>query len=427
MGLIKAALSSVKGTLADSWKEFFYCESISNDILVVKGKKKINGRSSNTKGHDNIITSGSGIVVADGQAMIIVDQGKIVEFCAEPGEFIYDASTEANIFAGPLEDSIINTFETVVKRFTYGGDTAKDQRVYYFNLKEIVDNKYGTANPIPFRIIDKNIGLDMDISIRCHGVYSYKITDPLLFYKNVCGNVNNVFYKADIDAMLKGELLTALQPAFAKLSETGVRYSALPGHTIQIVDELNKILDEKWRQSRGLEITSLTILSVNANKEDEEMIKTLQKTAVFTNPAMAAATLVEAQSSALKSAASNEAGAMVGLMGMNMVQGQTGINAQELYQMSTKKETIKDTWTCGCGTKNNGKFCIECGKPRDNGWTCSCGTVNKGKFCQECGSKKPDDELIYACDKCGWEPEDPHHHPKFCPECGDIFNEDDKK
>lgn len=427
MGLIKAASGSLKGTLADQWKEFFYCESISNDVLVLKGQKMTSRRSSNTKGSDNIISNGSGIAIADGQAMAIVDQGRIVEFSAEPGEYTYDTSSEPSIFVGSLKDSIVDTFHTFVNRFTYGGDTGKDQRIYYFNLKEIVDNKYGTANPVPFRVTDRNIGLDVDISIRCHGVYSYKIVDPLLFYKNVTGNVSSTYRKEDIDSMLKGELLTALQPAFAKLSEIGVRYSALPGHTQEIVDELNKILNEKWEKLRGLKIVSLTILSVNANKEDEEMIKTLQKTAVFTNPAMAGATLVEAQASALKDAANNSAGAMVGLMGMNMVQGANGVNAQDLYQMSASQKKVKDTWTCSCGTVNTSKFCVECGKPRNNGWVCECGTLNKGKFCMECGKKKPAGELKYICDKCGWEPEDPRHPPKFCPECGDVFNEDDIK
>ena len=135
MGLIKAAMGAVGGTLADQWKEFFYCDALEQDVLVVKGQKRINGRSSNTKGNDNIISNGSGIAVADGQCMIIVEQGKIVEVCAEPGQFTYDSSTEPSIFSGNLGKSIADTFRTVGKRFTYGGDTGKDQRVYYFNVK----------------------------------------------------------------------------------------------------------------------------------------------------------------------------------------------------------------------------------------------------------------------------------------------------
>ena len=189
MGLIRAGVGALGGTLADQWKEFFYCEALPADILVTKGQKRITSRSSNTKGNDNIISNGSGIAVADGQCMIIVEQGKVVELCAEPGQFTYDTSTEPSIFTGKLSTSIKESFKTLGRRFTYGGDTGKDQRVYYFNTKELIDNKFGTPNPIPFRVVDQNIHLDIDVSVRASGVYSYRITDPMLFYVNVCGNV----------------------------------------------------------------------------------------------------------------------------------------------------------------------------------------------------------------------------------------------
>ena len=211
------------GTLADQWKEFFYCEAIDKDTLVVKGQKRISGRSSNTKGNDNIISNGSGIAVADGQCMIIVEQGKVVEVCAEPGEFTYDSSTEPSIFTGKLGQSLKETFKTIGKRFTYGGDTGKDQRVYYFNTKELIDNKFGTANPIPFRVVDRNIGLDIDVSVRCNGIYSYRIVNPLLFYTNVCGNVESAYSRSEIDNQLKTEFVSALQPAFAKISQRNPR------------------------------------------------------------------------------------------------------------------------------------------------------------------------------------------------------------
>lgn len=439
MGLIRAVTGSVLGTLSDQWKEYFYCEAMDSDVLVVKGEKVTTGVIKNNRGNDNIISNGSGIVVADGQCMLIVQQGKIVEVCAEPGEFTFDSSSEPSIFTGNLMDAIGGTIGTMVRRFTYSGDTAKDQRVYYVNLKEIMDNKYGTANPVPFRVVDKNIGLDIDISVRCHGTYSYKIVDPLLFYANVCGNVSNEFKREEIDNTLKAELLTALQPAFAKISMLGIRYSALPGHTTEIVSALNEVLDQKWGQLRGIKIASLAINSIVANKEDEEIIKNAQKTAMFKNPSMAAATLVEAQSEALKGAASNEGGAMVGFMGMNMAQNAGGVNAQDLYAMSMKDEVSKnkeehkepdikkDEWTCSCGTKNTGKFCIECGKPKVEGWICSCGNINKGKFCSECGKQKPAKAPLYRCDKCGYEPEDPYHPSKFCPNCGDVFDDNDIK
>lgn len=461
MGLIRAMGGAVGGTLADQWKEYFYCEAMDADVLVCKGQKRVSGRSSNTKGSDNIITNGSVVAVNEGQCMIIVEHGKVVELCSEPGEFVYDTSTEPSIFEGKLSKSIKEVFATIGKRFTFGGDTAKDQRIYYFNTKEIIGNKYGTPNPVPFRVVDNNIGLDVDISIRCNGEYSYKIVNPILFYTNVCGNVEEEYERSEIDSMLKTELLTALQPAFAKISDMGIRYSALPGHTMEIADALNAVLSKKWADLRGIEIASFGINSVTASKEDEEMIKQLQKTAVLQNPNMAAATLVGAQGEAMKAAASNPNGAMAGFMGMGMVQNSMGTDAQSLFAMGQQQRMqqqneaqqlaaqeqrsvaqagqpgqnnaavsneVSNGWVCECGISNTGKFCVECGKPKPQpvqGWVCSCGTVNKGKFCMECGAKKPAEAPLYKCDKCGWEPEDPKNPPKFCPECGDPFDDND--
>ena len=234
MGLIKAGMGAIGGTLADQWKEFFYCDAIDKNVLVVKGQKRVTSRTTNTKGNDNIISNGSGIAVADGQCMIIVEQGKIVEVCAEPGQFTYDTSTEPSLFSGSLGKSIIETFKTMGKRFAYGGDTGKDQRVYYFNIKEIIDNKFGTANPLPFRVVDSKIGLDIDVSIRCNGVYSYKIANPILFYTNVCGNVEQEYTRSEIDSQLKTEFISALQPAFAKLSALEMRPNQVPAHAEEL-------------------------------------------------------------------------------------------------------------------------------------------------------------------------------------------------
>ena len=440
MGLIKAITAATGSVLADQWKEFFYCEAIPKDILVTKGQKKVNGKSSNTKGSENVISSGSGIAVADGQCMIIVEQGKVVEVCAEPGQFTFDASTEPTIFNGPLGQSIVDSFKTIGKRFTYGGDTAKDQRVYYFNTKELVDNMFGTPNPVPFRVVDKNIGLDVDISVRCNGVYSYKVIDPILFYTNVCGNVELEYSRKEIDSQLKSEFLTALQPAFCKISDLGIRYSALPGHTLEVADAMNEALSAKWGALRGLSIVSVGINSITAPPEDEAMIKELQRKAVMRDPSMAAASIVDSQSEAMKIAAANDGGAMLGFMGLNMAAGAGGMNAGDLYAMGQQQNAANaqqpaavapaTAWTCACGATNSGKFCDECGKPNPGtvaGWACSCGAVNKGKFCAECGTAKPAGIPQYKCDKCGWEPADPTKPPKFCPECGDVFDDGDVK
>ena len=465
MGLIKAIAGAAGGVMADQWKEFFTCEALPADVLAVKGQKKTTRRSSNTHGDENIITSGSRIAVADGQCMLIVEQGKVVEVCAEPGEYTYDASTEPTIFAGNLGESIGQVFQNIGKRFTFGGEAPKDQRIYYFNTKELTGNKYGTPSPVPFRVVDQRAGIDIDIAIRCFGEYSYRITNPLLFYTNVCGNVTEAYTRDTIDGQLKSELLTALQPAFARISDMGIRYSSLPGHTREIAEALNEELSAQWRDRRGLEIVAFGVSSVKANEEDEQMIKEMQREAAYMDPTRAAAMLSRSQGEAMKAAASNTAtGPAMAFMGMGMAGQMGGINAQNLYAMGQQQaaqqpapapangwtcacgnvvsgnfcpncgakkpepKPAEGAWKCSCGATASGKFCPECGKPKpaeEAGWTCSCGAVNKGKFCQNCGAKKPAGVPQYKCDKCGWEPEKGVKPPKFCPECGDPFDDGD--
>lgn len=466
MGLIKAATGALGSTMADQWKEYFYCEALDKNVMMTKGKKRTSSRSSNTKGNDNIISDGSVIAVADGQCMIIVEQGKVVDICAVAGEYKYNNSTAPSIFAGELGESIKDTFAEIGKRFSFGGDTGADQRVYYINTKELVDNKFGTPNPVSFRVVDSKIGLDIDVSLRCSGVYSYRIADPLLFYTNVCGNVQQDYTRDQLDIQLRTEFISALRPALSKLSDMELRPNQIGAHTAELEKAMNEELSEKWGSLRGLQVVSIALGNVSLPPEDAEMIKQLQRTAVMQNPNMAAATLVGAQAEAMKAAASNSAGAMAGFMGMNMAMNSGGVNAQNLFAMGQQQQAAQannapaaDQWKCSCGAVSTGKFCNECGakKPEpvqagawkckcgatatgkfcpecgspkpveDNGWTCSCGTVNKGKFCQNCGSKKPEGAPLYRCDKCGWEPADPHNPPKFCPECGDIFDENDKK
>ncbi|HBG65243.1 MAG TPA: virion core protein (lumpy skin disease virus) [Treponema sp.] len=428
MGLIKAALGALNGTLADQWKEFFYCEAMPKDIMMTKGQKQLSKRSSNTKGNDNIISNGSGIAVADGQCMIIVEQGKIVEVCAEPGEFTWNSSTEPSIFTGNLGESIIETFKVVGKRFTYGGDPGKDQRIYYINTKELIDNKFGTPNPIPFRVVDSKIGLDIDVSVRCSGVYSYRIADPLLFYTNVCGNVSDSYSRNELDSQLKTEFISALQPAFGRLSELDLRPNQIVTHNSDLESAMNAALSAKWGELRGLKVVSIALGSVTLPDADAEMIKQAQRNAIMRDPTMAAATLVGAQADAMKTAAGNSNGAMAGFMGMGMAAGAGGMNAQNLFAMGqqaaaqnaaaqTPKPAPAGSWTCACGTANTGKFCQNCGakKPEATApgtWKCgACGTVASGKFCPECGAPRPDDGS-WTC-SCGTV-----NTGKFCQNCG---------
>ncbi|NLA77962.1 MAG: SPFH domain-containing protein [Erysipelothrix sp.] len=427
MGLIKAIAGSAGGVLADQWKEFFYCETMPKEVMMVKGEKRIGRRSSNTKGSDNVISNGSGIVVADGQCMIIVEQGEIVDVCAEPGEFTYDTSIEPSIFTGPLGQGIKDTFKNIGKRFTYGGEPGKDQRVYYINTKELLDNKFGTPNPIPFRVVDANIGLDIDVGVRCSGVYSYKIEDPILFYTNIAGNVSNQYDREEIDGQLKTEFVSALQPAFANISKQGVRPSELPGYADQLTAEMNEVLTKKWGEIRGLKIVSIGLNPITLPEEDAEIIKQAQRAAILRDPTMAAATLTGAQADAMRAAASNEGGALAGFMGMGMAQAAGGTRTQDLFAMGQVQgqgtEPQAQGWVCSCGATNTGKFCSECGKPQPTPadvWVCECETENTGKFCSNCGKPQPQP---VQCAKCGWQAPAGSKAGKFCPECGNNLEE----
>ncbi|MBQ3080523.1 MAG: SPFH domain-containing protein [Clostridia bacterium] len=464
MGLIRAGLNALGGTFASQWKEYFYADALEDNVLATRAMKRTKGRFGGSKREDdNVISDGSVIAVADGQCVMVVDGGCIVEFSAEPGEFLFDRNAEPSLFYGQFSgEKIKQVLKTTFERFSFGGQAGKDQRVYYFNTREIVGNKYGTPSPVPFRVVDRNIGLDVDISLRCFGEYSYRVINPMLFYTNVCGNMEGDFTRDQLDSQLKSELLTALQPAFARISELGVRYSSIPGHTMELADALNDVLSSKWAELRGIEIVSLAVSSVKASEEDEDMIKELQRNAVFRNANMAAAHMVGSQSQAMQDAAKNSAGAFTGFMGMNMAQQAGGVNAGDLFRMGMNQQSAPqaaasgDSWKCACGAVANGKFCPECGskkpqpqamgswkcvcgamasgkfcpecgakKPQEDGWTCACGAVNKGKFCAECGSRKPADAPLYRCDKCGWQPADPKNPPRFCPECGDRFDDED--
>ena len=477
MGLIKAALGAGGSVLADQWKEFFYCDALDMDVLVKKGQKRIGNRSSNTKASDNIISNGSGIAVADGQCMIIVEQGKVVEVCAEPGEFTYDSSTEPSIFSGSLGQSIIQSFKAFGKRFAYGGDTGKDQRVYYFNTKEIMGNKFGTPTPIMFEVKNKEMGLSRTVNVRCNGMYSYILKDPLLFYTRVCGNVTDEYRRSEIDEQLKSEFIDALTPAFGILSELELKPAQLSGKTKELKDAMNEALKSEWIETRGISIEKITLNPLSLTPEDMKKINEFEESVSYGGSARAmAGRMTTSTANAMETAAGNSAGAMTGFMGMGMAMNGGGMGsgfnaAQGFYNQAAQEEQQKreqqmqeqkaaeaanswkcscgatstakfcpecgapkpapkpaqGVWKCACGAETSGKFCSECGapKPAQDGWTCACGAFNKGKFCAECGAKKPAGIPQYKCDKCGWEPEDPTKAPKFCPECGDPFDSGD--
>lgn len=420
MGLIKAGKGAVGGVLADQWKEFFYCEALDMDTLMIKGQKRISGRSSNTKGSDNVITNGSGIAVADGQCMIIVEQGKVVEVCAEPGEYTYDSAIEPSIFAGSFGESLINTFKEIGKRFTYGGDTGKDQRVYYFNTKEIMGNKFGTPSPIIFEVMNKQMGFSRTVNVRCNGVYSYRITNPLVFYTKVCGNVEESFTRDQIDEQMKTEFISALQPAFGALAELELRPAQIPAKVNEVKKAMNDALQYEWVESRGISVEKIALNPITLNDEDMKAIQNMEESGSYgANAAMMAGRMTTATATAMETAAGNSAGAMTGFLGMGMAGNAMGGGfnaASQLFQAGQEQKeasTVTDGWTCACGTVNTGKFCAECGQPKPvkTEWTCTCGTVNTGKFCSECGQKKPE-KVEWTC-SCGTV-----NTGNFCQNCG---------
>ena len=476
MGLIKAAKDAVGSLIADQWLEYFYCSSMPSDILMMKGQKQVKGnRGNNNNGTDNIISNGSIISVNAGQCMIIVDNGKIVDLCSEPGEYKYDASTEPSLLAGNLGQSIKESFKTLGRRFTFAGDTAKDQRVYYFNTKNIMNNLYGTATPIDFHLVSPNTGLQLETTVKCNGEYSFRIVDPILFYTKYCGNVEDNFSKSsggglELMKLMKGELLTKLPVALGKIAAQGVLPYQIQNHTEEIVEYLKVELTEDWTLDKGIEVCSMTIVAT-VPTEDREKLNEWNERVLLRDQQYRAAMDTEAMSTFIKNSSLNGASgeganamdSMMGMMAMNMMrQNMGGMNMQgmqnaqgmqdmqgmqnmqgmqmaqgmqqpqpmQMQPASTVEEGAILGWTCPCGfTDNRGKFCMECGlpKPALDGWTCSCGKVNQGKFCPECGKKKPEGAPLYRCDKCGWEPEDPTNPPKFCPECGDVFDDNDIK
>lgn len=462
MGILKAALTAATSTMADQWLEFYSCESMPAEALVVRAKKQTGKRSSNTKGSENVISDGSKIIVHEGQAMIMVEQGMITEIATEAGVYTYNSGESPSIFSSSLGRGIIDTFKEMWERMKFGGDAAKDQRIYYFNMKDILNNTFGTTNPVPFRMHYEDLGRPFTVNVKCNGTYTFRICDPVLFYTHVCGNVTNVYDRQSLDMQIRSEFIDALIPSFAELAAKGIRYEQLAGGNAQVKEAIKNSLVSNWEHNRGILLTGVYINSSTIPDSDLKKIQEYEDKAWLRDPANAATLLAEAQAEAMKTAAGNSGGAAMGFFGMNLASQAGGMSAQNLYAMGAAQQAAAqqqaannaNTWKCQCGTENTGKFCNNCGsakpapagswkckcgaentgkfcadcgtpKPSEDGWSCSCGAVNKGKFCAECGKPKPAGAPLYRCDKCGWEPADPFNPPKFCAECGDPFNDSD--
>lgn len=381
MGLIQAAVGAFSSTIADTWKDYFVCDSLNNNILVAKGLSKGKGLFKD----GDVITNGSGIVVGEGQCAIIVDDGQILEVAAQPGMYTFDSTKSPSIFDGGLQ-GVKDSFKEVAERFSYGGIAAKKQVVYYINTREVGGNLFGTASPIPFRVVDSRIGLDIDASLRCNGEYSFKIVNPLTFFKNVVGDQGDCYRKENLEQLMRSEFMTALQPALAAVGAKGIRYNEVPAHTFELCDALNAVLSARWQELRGIAVVSVAINSLSLSKEDEDQIKAMQRAATLRDPSMMAANLAAAQMDAMRDAAKNAAGAGVGFMNMNMAGNGIGSVLSEAL-----KRDEADKWTCSCGNLASGNFCNKCGSARANAGFCSqCGKALEpgAAFCSQCGAKR---------------------------------------
>ena len=438
MGLIKAVLNSAGGVLADQWVDFFTCDAMPPEVLLRPGTRPQQARSRNVKHSENIISNGSKINVADGQCMLIVENGRIADFCAEPGQYTYNNTIAPSLLGGGLKD-LKPSFQQIGRRFLAGGAPTDQQKIYFVNTKEIIGNKIGWGN-IPFR------DSEFQMTVRVHGFgqYSFKITNPLLFYANIVGNNEGEYRRDDLTGMMKSEVISALQPALGRIAQQQIAYDMLINYPREIGAALNAEMSAEWAERRGIEVVSLAMESVTVDDQSAKKIEQLQEARALSNPVMAAGRLVAGQATAMEQASANEGGAIGAFMGMGMAQNAGGMNAAGLFQMGGAQQggvpqspampnqpaqspppapaataAATDRWTCVCGNADNpGKFCTECGTPRPEApavWTCSaCGHAgNSGRFCMECGARK-----AAGCLACGWTAPDANNNPKFCPECG---------
>ena len=406
MGLIKAALAAGSSTLADQWLEYIYCERMDDDVLMRRGIPKNGG--SNTKGTENIITNGSKIVVGEDQFLIVVADGKIVDFTAEAGNYTFDQGTEPSMFYGGFGKGLINTFKKFGERFTTGGIAPHDQRAYFVNTRLIKGNKFGTTTPIPFR--DSEFGMTVDI--RCYGEYVMKITDPLAFYHSYGGNIEGDYVIDDSfkDTFL-ADFLQALNPALAKVAAQKVSYDMLPGAVPEVSAAVKECLEDTWG-SQGINVERVSIASATPTEESAEMIKAAQGDRLYAmNPAMQGARANAAASEAIKTAAGNEAGAMTGFMGMGMINQGGAMFGANMSAQSQANQGMDSMNVVGGGVSEPAP------KEEVEGVACpNCGSIITGKFCTECGEKKPEEPQEKFCPGCG-EKVDPN--AKFCMNCGE--------
>ena len=423
MGLIRALAAGATTMMADQWREYFTCDALSGNVLVAKGEFKTKKRGlfgARNKATEDIISDGSVISVNEGQVALIVSDGKIVDFCAEAGYYKWDNSTEPSLFGGDgVFRGLVDTFKRIGYRFTFGGDPGSQQRVYYVNVKEILDNKFGTQTPMAY----DDPYYKTALYIRYFGQYTFKIVDPLLFFASISGNVTDTYTSEELKATATDEFMTALDTALARLSADGIKFSRLPTMQREIARYMSDTLDGEWRERRGIEIVSVALTKVTPDENSRKRIEEFDTNVMHAAPDAMAGGMAYAQMRAMRDTANNAGGAMTGFMGVGMAANAMGMSggatlldhAEKIQEKTAAAAPAENGKKCPrCGTAAAGKFCPECGEkmPEESGaWICECGAACMGKFCPECGKKKPEG---YTC-SCGYVSERPF---KFCPECG---------
>lgn len=390
MGLIRAFTSSAMSYIGDLWEDYIYCDSLDGNTLVQKGRARKSGGAGNNAS-DNVITEGSRIAVNAGQMLVVVENGRIIDFTAEQGGYEYKSNTSPTMFCGDFGEALKISFNEIAGRFAFGGQAGNDQRVYFINTKEIPNNRFGFGNA-PYRDGEFN----MTILLQGFGVFSYEITDPIVFYTNICGNVADKYVKTSIEPQLKAELQSAILPVLGELAESGVHYDRLSGQTDKITELLQSRLAEQWKKGRGIEIKNISFNNILPDDESVDKIRQLQESRAYSgNRAMLGARVGAAQASAMESAAENSAGAVTGFMGMNMAQNAGSVDVNDLMrpQPLQPQQPTGGTWTCSCGMTIDEAF----------------------GFCPKCGKKKPE---IPKCTNCGLEFSGQLLDMKFCPKCG---------
>lgn len=463
MGLIKAAMGALGGTLGDTWKEAIHCGAIDNKTLLKVGTKMHEGssRSSNTKGTENYISNGSAIMVEENTCMLTIDNGRITNVVTEPGAYTLDNSSAPSIFAGNIKDSA----KELIRRFTYGGTPSTEQKVVYINLQKIPGIPFGTAPAMSY--FDPHY--NTSIELRFYGMFEIQILDAEMavkFYSEVCSKGVN---SGDVTAasifgngQYKSEFMQAMMAGLNALSAQGIMYSRIQSSLTELTKNVKEATAETWIP-RGFTITNIGLGGpVTLSEDSKKLLGGRLEADTLLDLNVQRAMMNKSIAKGIEAMGANEGsgGGVMGVMGMGQMMNM-GANLMSAYgqpaQDTGSQNGAADGWRCSCGTVNAGAFCSNCGTPKPEPWTCTCGNQNttnfcvncgakKGgaapapsptawkcecgaenttKFCAECGKQKPAAPKKYKCDKCGWTPADPEKPPRFCPECGDPFNDDD--